>query len=411
MLGNTEVISSKFRLDLPEPKLWLLILIMSFGSVGAVLFTPGLPMIAQDFGISSSLAQLTITIFLLGYGLGQLIYGPLANGYGRKGALKIGICLEIIGALLCVASGSLHVFWLLIVARFIMALGAAVGVTLTFTIIHDFYFPEQTRKILAYVSLAFAIMPGLSTTVGGFLTQYLSWESCFYFLAFYGVFLWWVLRYLAETAVVIDKHAIHPISIIKGYLKTFSNKNLIFCSLLIGANTSLYYVFSATAPFIGIQLIKLSPDVYGVLNIIPSIALACSGLGAAALSSYLNTKKTIFAGLGLFALGSVTMLLLFFGDVVTRWSLFLSVSIVYLGASLVFTNLTVLAMHQAENRSNAAAVMSFINIGGAFVAVTIFGLLRVSEVIMLPLFFCGIVTCMLLMFAWLQSRGDRLAAH
>jgi MFS family permease len=75
----------------PKPQFLTLLLLVSFGSVGAVLFTPALPAIQQFFQVTVGQAQLTMTSYLLGYALGQLPYGPLANGIGRKKTLYIGI--------------------------------------------------------------------------------------------------------------------------------------------------------------------------------------------------------------------------------------------------------------------------------------------------------------------------------
>src|SRR5580700_3998703 len=77
-----------------------LLLMISFASVNAVLFTPALPAIAHFFMLSNDQAQLTVSWFLVGYALGQLIYGPLANRFGRKPALYAGISLQIVSSLL-----------------------------------------------------------------------------------------------------------------------------------------------------------------------------------------------------------------------------------------------------------------------------------------------------------------------
>src|SRR5271156_684920 len=125
----------------PLPLLTLLLMI-SFASVNAVLFTPALPNIAHFFAISDSTAQLTITWFLIGYALGQLLYGPLANRFGRKKALFVGIGLQIISSFICVASGLAHTYWLLVTGRLLLALGSGVGLKMAFTLVNECY-PAQ----------------------------------------------------------------------------------------------------------------------------------------------------------------------------------------------------------------------------------------------------------------------------
>jgi DHA1 family bicyclomycin/chloramphenicol resistance-like MFS transporter len=155
-----------------EPAFFTLLLLISFASVNAVLFTPALPNIANFFLISSAKAQQTITWFLIGYTLGQLVYGPIANRFGRKPALYVGISLQIISSLLCACAGPLNVFSLLVLGRFMSALGAGVGLKMTFTIVSECYEPKIASQKTAYLMLAFAITPGLGIALGGILNTY-----------------------------------------------------------------------------------------------------------------------------------------------------------------------------------------------------------------------------------------------
>ncbi len=151
--------------------LYLLFLLVSFASVGGVLCTPALPQIEVFFAVSYEKAQLVITSYLVGYALGQLPYGPLANGLGRKKTLYIGVAFSIVGCLLSVLSFFTVSFSLLILGRWIQALGACVGMKVSFTMIADVYDQVRAAKEISKTIIAFAIMPGLAIALGGFLTQ------------------------------------------------------------------------------------------------------------------------------------------------------------------------------------------------------------------------------------------------
>src|SRR5262245_16122030 len=131
---------SKHRLNQKEPHIFILIIISSFASMGAIIFAPALPAIAQYFHISQGHSQLTITLFLLGYSIGQLIYGPLANRFGRKPAFYIGIAIATVGSLISIASEPLHSFNALILGRLLEALGSSAGLVISFTVINDHYY-------------------------------------------------------------------------------------------------------------------------------------------------------------------------------------------------------------------------------------------------------------------------------
>ncbi|MBS0654115.1 MAG: MFS transporter, partial [Verrucomicrobia bacterium] len=153
-----------------KPQFIILLVLVSFASVGAVLFTPALPSIQEFFGISVGKAQLTVTAYLIGYAFAQLPYGPIANRYGRKPALYFGISLAIIGSLLCAFSAPAHSFGLLLFGRVIQALGASVGLKVSFTMVGDAFDQTVATKTISRLLLSFAVMPSLAIAIGGWLT-------------------------------------------------------------------------------------------------------------------------------------------------------------------------------------------------------------------------------------------------
>jgi DHA1 family bicyclomycin/chloramphenicol resistance-like MFS transporter len=126
-------------------------LLISFASVNAVLFTPGLTEITQFFAISPHTAQQTIIWFLIGYTLGQLIYGPITERLGSKNALYIGISIQIASSFLCILSGELHSYFLLIAGRFLLALGSGVGLKMSFTLVNEWYDTKTAAQKTSYL--------------------------------------------------------------------------------------------------------------------------------------------------------------------------------------------------------------------------------------------------------------------
>ena len=151
-----------------------------------------------------------MTIYLIGYALGQLPFGPISNRFGRKNALYLGLSLAAIAACLSILSAYTHTYSLFIVARFLFALGATAGLQVIYTVIGDLYVPPKSIQIASYMTLVFAMSPSISTTIGGFLTEYLGWQSCFYFLLIYCLVLIFLCRFLPETILLKEK--LKPIS-------------------------------------------------------------------------------------------------------------------------------------------------------------------------------------------------------
>jgi MFS transporter, DHA1 family, multidrug resistance protein len=368
-----------------------------------VLFTPALPQIAQKLNISDVKAQLTITVFLIGYALGLLPYGPLSNRFGRKPAAYLGISIAIIGCLLVLLVERFQLFWLLILGRILMALGSSVGLKIAFTIVGDVYQHEKATKKITSLMLSFAIAPAVATAVGGFLTDQFGWASCFYFLTAYSVFMMLLTFFLPETSQGLDPNALKVKSIVAGYLLKLKNKKLITCALLIGCGTSTIYLFATEAPFVGINHIGLKPDQYGLLNFIPMIGMIIGAL----LANFLAGKKEplfiILFGISIAFIVAVIMLLLFLFDIVDVWSLFIPIPVMYCAESFVYANATSLIMSHAKNKAYASATMNFINIAMSVVCLLIFGTISSHPIFLMPLIFTAIILFMFFLSAYLSK--------
>lgn len=384
-----------------KPAFILLFLLISFGSVSAVFFTPALPQITTFFGIDNATAQYTITLFLIGYAFGQLLYGPLANGYGRKMALYIGITLEIVASLACALSAQLHAFWLLVTARLLMALGASVGLKMTFTLISDCYSQADSIKIISHLMMAFAITPGLGVAIGGFLTQHFNWQSCFYFMAGYGAVLLYLTARMTETATITDRSALNIGTIIHKYSLTLKNKQLILGASLLGCSTAFVYLFAALAPFIAIQHLQLNPSQYGLWNLLPPVGIILGSQLSAYLAAKIPATKALFSGTGIIILGIMLMALAFACHFLFALTLFLPQAIIYVGLSFIFANASTLAMDNVQDKASASAMMNFINMGIATISVLFVGLTSAHSIFLLPIIYGIVIFIMLgLVFCW-----------
>jgi DHA1 family bicyclomycin/chloramphenicol resistance-like MFS transporter len=388
------------------PMLTLLMLI-SFGSICATLFTPGLPTITTYFHVSQSFAQLTVTLYLMGYALGQLIYGPLANRFGRKKAIYVGIGSEIVAALLCALSSPLHNITLLLIARFIMALGASTGVTMTFTLIADVYAQQQAAKIVSYLILAFAIMPGIGMSIGGFLVENFQWEYCFYVLALYGVLLGISMVWMPETAKSLDKQATQTTVLIKNYLHQLRDKRLMLSATILGLNTTYIYLFVVLAPFVAIELLHLHPDQYGVWNLLPATGMLVGAFLSAKLSEHLSSLLIIYSGI-VMTVASVMLLFAALAIFPNKYSLFLPMFLVYIGLTTILPHVSTLATSHANDKSNASAVMNFTNLSVSGMIVSLTVIFSSHSLLLLPMMYLGLLVLQIIFFIMLNRHHSGL---
>jgi DHA1 family bicyclomycin/chloramphenicol resistance-like MFS transporter len=388
----------------PRLSFLTLLLMISFASVNAVLFTPALPQIAAFFSISNDTAQATITWFLIGYTIGQLVYGPIANRFGRKHALYVGIGLQIFSSLLCIVAGYLQLFHLLVVARFLLALGSGVGLKMAFTLVNESYPSTVASQKIAYLTLAFAITPALGVALGGLLTTHFGWISCFYAEAIYGVILLVMVSKLPETLKQADLNAFKLNHLIEGYSKQFKNSRLIGGGLLIGAATAVVYIFAAEAPFVAINLMGMSSAEYGIANLLPALGLIAGSLASARLVKTLSLYAMVKIGIGIAAIGGIVMLLANMANLSALCAIFAPMVLIYFGFSFLIATVSTLALSQIEDKAHGSAVMNFINMGLATLMVLSLGFLPIHA-LLLPVIFLLLNIFMVVIYRTMFSEA------
>lgn len=339
-----------------------LLLMISFATFNAVLFTPALPNITRYFSITNNIVQLTITWFLVGYAIGQLLYGPLANRFGRKPSLYTGIGIQIVSSFLCILAGLIHSFFLLVLARFFLAIGSGVGLTIAFTLVNESFVPKVANQKIAYLILALSIMPGLSIALGGILNHHYGWMSCFYAGIVYGVVLLFLTTRLTETSMPNPK-ALKFKYLLQTYLNQLKNPALILGGLLMGGATCFIYIFTTLAPFIAIDSLDMNSSEYGIASILPPIGSVLGALVSAQLAKKYSYQYGI--RLGILIAGVSVILMVFVTWFFPRnplLTLFFPVFLICVGLSLIYSNASTFAISNSSDKAHGSAVMNFINL-------------------------------------------------
>lgn len=370
------------------PPLYIMLLLVCIGSFGAVLYTPALPAIGEYFKIGARLTEMSMTVYLLGYALGQLFWGPSSNRIGRKNTLFIGLSVAIIGALFSILSSITHLYSLFIVGRVLFSLGATAGLQVIYTMIGDLYVPPKSIKIASYMTLTFAISPSISTTIGGFLTQYIGWESCFYFLLLYSAVLLYLCKSLPETLETRDVNALKIKNLAKAYLNQLQDKKVMTASIIIGLAISFNYTFATLAPALAITGLKVTPSQYGLYNIIPSIAVVAGSLLAAFLASRHNRPLLqVFYAIALTFVGVGIMLGCFSFGLVSTYTLFIPYAIAMLGQPIIETNVLCLALHHHKDKAITSSTINCITILLAMISSFLASLLGSDSPSFIPILF------------------------
>ncbi len=229
-----------------QAPLWVLVLVTLSGTMAMHIFVPALPVAGEALGAEPSGMQQTITLYVIGLALGQLIYGPVSDTWGRRPALLVGLSLYFSASVLALFAPSLQ--WL-VAARLLQALGGAAGITLGRAIVRDIAPSDRVTRDLALLNLLTLVGPGLSPIVGAYLADHFGWRAIYVFLVCIGsAMLFCAWKLLPETNLNRRPLAITRIALDYGSLLA----NPRFAAFMLGGacSSTALYPYLATAPYI-----------------------------------------------------------------------------------------------------------------------------------------------------------------
>jgi DHA1 family bicyclomycin/chloramphenicol resistance-like MFS transporter len=348
------------------PSLFCLVILIGFPSASTVLLSPALPAMVHFFGVSADVIQQVITVYVAGYAVGQLLYSPIANRFGRKPAIHCGIILYLISCVVCFyGAHTAQLHWLLW-GRFLMGLGASVGMVISFTIINDVYSGAKARSVVGYTVLSYAFMPAIGVMIGGLLTTHVSWMACFYAYVLYGFFVWAVSLRLPETLEHKHLDALQFKRIIKNYVLAFANKRLIGFSIIYGLMSGFVYVIASGAPFIGVDHIGLSASTYSLCMLLPYSGLFLGALLAGRFGKCLSAYRLLSIGYSVILIGALLMLGAFALGWVHVWTLILPLFVLMMGFPVTYSGASTMALEGYPDKAGGSAAMTFITMAISF---------------------------------------------
>jgi len=226
--------------------LWLLVLVTFSGTMAMHIFVPALPVAGAALNASAASMQQTITLYVIGLALGQLIYGPVSDAVGRRPALLLGLAVYLSAGVMALFAPTLE--WLL-VARLLQALGGAAGIALGRAIVRDTAQPLRVTRDLALLNLLTLAGPGLAPIIGAYLADHFGWRAIYVFLVAIGsAMLVCTWRLLPETNSQLRPLRVGSIG--RDYRQLLGHPG--FAGYMLGGAciTSALYPYLASVPYI-----------------------------------------------------------------------------------------------------------------------------------------------------------------
>ncbi|PGH54433.1 Bcr/CflA family drug resistance efflux transporter [Azospirillum palustre] len=239
----------------------LLTALVAFGPLSTDLYLPSLPTLVRVFGTDVATVQLTLSIFLVGFAVSQLVYGPMSDRFGRRPTLLVGVTIYLAASAVCAMTSSIDA---LIAARFFQALGACCGPVVARAVVRDVFGRDRAATVLAYMSMAMALAPAVGPMLGGVLTEWFGWRANFVLLTIFACgILAAVWSMLGETNAHRDEDALRPSRLAANYLLLLRNRGFLGYVLVVAFSYSGIFSFISGSSFVLIEQMHLTPAQYG----------------------------------------------------------------------------------------------------------------------------------------------------
>lgn len=345
-----------------QPSLGLAILLTTLVALGPLstdLYLPALPTLAQAFATDAARVQLTLSVFLAGFAVAQLFYGPLSDRYGRRPVMLFGLALYFVSSLACMLAPGIDT---LILARFFQALGACAGPVLGRAIVRDVYGPVQAARVLAYISGAMAIAPMIGPLLGGWLTVWFGWRANFAALTlFSAVQVAATFMLLGESNAHRDPEATRPRRIAGNFGDLLSARLYLGYLLCFSFAYAALFSFISGSSFVLIELHGLSPQWYGASFGFVVTGYIAGTVASGRLTLKLGPPRMVLMGALLGTAAGTLMAVLALTGVHSVWAILLPMVVFMVATGLVMPNAIGGALAPYPKMAGAAsALMGFV---------------------------------------------------
>ncbi len=316
----------------------LLTALVAFGPLSTDLYLPSLPILVRVFDTDIAMVQLTLSVFLVGFAVSQLVYGPMSDRFGRRPTLLVGVSVYLVASAVCALATSVEG---LIAARFFQALGACCGPVVGRAVVRDVFGRDRAATVLAYMSMAMTLAPAIGPVLGGALTELFGWRSNFILLTGFAVaILAAVWSLLDETNTARDSEALNPGRMAANYLMLLRNRRFVGYVLIVACSYSGIFSFISGSSFLLIGQMHLSPAQFGMSFATVVLGYTLGSFLAGKLSHRLGGARMIRVGTLVSVSGGALGVGLALAGVLQIASVVAPVFLFILGAGLTLPNAT-----------------------------------------------------------------------
>src|SRR5918999_1745421 len=244
-----------------RPRWYFFIALVSITFIGPLsihLFIPAMPAVKEAFGVSTAMAQLTLSLEMLSMACFTVAYGGLSDRFGRRRVLLSGLVLFTCGAATCMAATNMP---MLLAGRILQGAGAGCGVVLARAIARDVYGQDRVAQVIAYLTAAYVLGPMFAPPIGGQLTALFGWRALFVFASAVGLVVILAVAFaLPETR---SRTTAAPRGVVAGYKSLLSRRRFVGFTLQPGLLSAAFYTQATAASFLAAEHLGADPAKIG----------------------------------------------------------------------------------------------------------------------------------------------------
>ncbi|AYF46655.1 MFS transporter [Pseudomonas fluorescens] len=383
----------------------------AFAPLAIDFYLPGFPAMATAFATDEKHIQLTLAVYFGGLAIGQLIYGPLADRFGRRGPLLSGVTLFTLASFACAFAPSLE--WL-IGARFVQALGGCAGMVISRAVVSDKCDAVGSAKVFSQLMLVTGLAPILAPLAGGLMVGLWGWQSIFLALSIFSV--------MAAVAVAVGLPetfpAHQPRQPLSGSLRRYgsllSDRVYLGYALTGGISIAGMFAYIAGSPFVFIKLYGVPAEHYGWVFGSNAAGFILMAQVNARLLAKRGPAFLLSRTVWLYMLAALTLLGIAALRTDALWPLLVPLFICIASLGCILPNTSACAMAgQGARAGSASALLGCIQFGVAAGAASLVGVLHDGTAMPMAMVIslCGVLAVTIAMLTQRLQRARALQAQ
>lgn len=266
-------------------------------------YLPSFLEIAEELGTTHVQVQQTMSLYLFSFAVMTLVYGPLADTFGRRPVILWAVALYGLASVGCALSDGIGA---LIGFRVAQGLTASAGVVVGRALVRDAFTGARAQKVMSSTMLMFALAPAAAPVIGGYLHDAFGWRSVFVFLALFGGALWWLIyRYLPETLPSEHRRSIHPLAVGRAYGRMLTHAGFMALTFMVALNFGAMFLYIAGAPVLIYEHLGLGADDFAALFVPLVAGIMLGSYVSGRLAGHVDALRTIAIGYGSMLLAAI----------------------------------------------------------------------------------------------------------